>query len=480
MRASAAACVLVVAAGVPGSGAEQAAAPRPADDLRTVVADGYRGIWYMNQPRPDEHRYKYSGGFATYPQQHVPIAIHAADRRRTYFVYGGSAGRVSERHDELQHLVSYYDHDTGTVPPPVRILQKRTEDAHDNPTLALDADGHLIVFSAAHGTSRPAYVHRSLRPHDITAWELVATTNFSYPQPWYLPETRRFLFLHTLYVGGERTLRWKTSTDGRTWTEPQLLAHIEMGDYQVSFRNGLTDRVGTAFDMHPDHGRSGTGLDFRTNLYYAETSDGGATWTTAGGARLEPPLRAADNPALVRDYRGANLNVYVKDVAFTADHRPVILYLTSGGATPGPGSGPYQWWTARWSGREWVFRPFTTSDHDYDHGSLYVEADGTWRVIAPTGAGPQPWGTGGEMEMWTSRDLGGTWQRDRPLTRGSRFNHSYARKPLGADPGFYALWADGSPLQPTASALYFATRDGRVFRLPETMAAEPVPPAPWP
>ena len=35
------------------------------------------------------------------------------------------------------------------------------------------------------------------------------------------------------------------------------------------------DRVGTAFDLHPDHGRPGTGLDWRTNLSYAETTDAG-------------------------------------------------------------------------------------------------------------------------------------------------------------------------------------------------------------
>src|SRR4051812_7107154 len=27
--------------------------------------DGYRGIWYSNQPTGDRYRYKYSGGFAT-------------------------------------------------------------------------------------------------------------------------------------------------------------------------------------------------------------------------------------------------------------------------------------------------------------------------------------------------------------------------------------------------------------------------------
>ena len=444
--------------------------PKP-DDLVTQLGDGYRGIWYENQPVKDEYRYKYSGGFATYPQQHAPIAIYVASQRKTFFVYGGSAGNVSEAKDELQHYVSYYDHAKGTVPRPVRLLQKRTEDAHDNPTLSIDADGYLYIFSSAHGKGRPSYIHRSKRPYDIAEWEFLEKTNFSYTQPWYLPESKRFLFLHTLYKNGERTLNWKTSADARTWSTPQLLAHIEMGDYQISFRQGDTDRVATAFDLHPNHGRGGTGLNFRTNIYYLETRDAGATWTTAAGRGVTLPLTQADNPALVRDYRAENLNVYLKDIAFTAEGDPVLMYLTSRGFDPGPKSGPYQWSTARWTGSAWEHRAFTTSDHNYDHGSLYIEADGTWRVIAPTAPGPQPWGTGGDMVMWTSRDQGAKWEIAKALTHDSRYNHTYARKPVDAAPDFYALWADGSPLEPTPSALYFATRDGRVFRLPQHMTA---------
>src|SRR6185295_18701395 len=75
-------------------------------------ADGYRGIWYMNQSMGDEYRYKYSGGFATYPQQHVPIAIYSAAANKTFFVYGGSTGQPKE----LACIVSYFDHATGKVP----------------------------------------------------------------------------------------------------------------------------------------------------------------------------------------------------------------------------------------------------------------------------------------------------------------------------------------------------------------------------
>jgi hypothetical protein len=150
----------------------------------------------------------------------------------------------------------------------------------------------------------------------------------------------------------------------------------------------------------------------------------------------------------------------------------VILYLTTGGYAPGPESGERQWFTAHWTGETWRRRPFTTSDHNYDYGSLYVEGD-AWQIIAPTAPGPQPHGAGGEMVLWTSGDEGATWKKERQLTRDSQVNHTYARRPVDAHPQFYALWADGNPHKPSASRLYFTDRDGsRVWQLPWTMSSD--------
>ena len=67
----------------------------------------------------------------------------------------------------LLHKVSYYDHRTGLVPRPTILLDKRTADAHDNPVISVDDEGHIWIFSTSHGTSRPSYVHRSARPYDV-------------------------------------------------------------------------------------------------------------------------------------------------------------------------------------------------------------------------------------------------------------------------------------------------------------------------
>jgi hypothetical protein len=440
-------------------------------------ADGYRGIWYMNQPTGDEYVYKYSGGFATYPQQQEPIAIYSRAANKTFFCYGGSTGKRKE----LAEMVSYFDHATGQLPRPRVVMVKKTEDAHENPTIAIDDSGHIWVFASTHGPANNSYIFRSKAPYSIDEFEETAHTNFSYSQPWYL-SGKGFLFLHTRYQNGRRLLYWMTNPNApspnplprgegfQAWSRPSLLAAVEMGHYQISNHRG--DVVATAFNYHPMRG----GLNARTNLYYLQTDDMGKTWRTVAGTIVDIPIQQKHNDALVFDYETRHKLVYLKDINFDAAGRPVILYLTSDGYAPGPINGPRTWFTAHWTGDSWDRRAFTTSDHNYDFGSLYIE-DGLWRIIAPTQPGPEPHGTGGEMVLWTSRDEGQNWTKVKLLTHDSRFNHSYARRPVDADPTFYALWADGNPVERSESHLYFTDRDGsHVWQLPTQMRSDFIKP----
>jgi hypothetical protein len=450
----------LIAHAAPGDERSQPRNPLP-------EADGYRGLWYANQPSKDEYKFKYSGGMATYPQQHIPIAYYAAAAKKTFFVYGGT--RTDK--NQLLHMVSYYDHATGTVPRPRILLDKRTDDAHDNPTLMLDDVGYLWVFSNSHGGGRPSFIHRSLRPYSIDAFqrvpmphfENVATDNFSYSQPWYLEHTG-FCFLQTRYTGGKRFLFSQFSRDGRTWEAPHPLAQIELGHYQISWRDGM--RLGTAFNFHPKP----VGLNARTNLYYMETRDAGKTWTTVDGQPLPVPLTAVKNPALVRDYQSEGLLVYMKDMAFDEEKHPVIFYLTSRHYAAGPESGPQRWRTARWTGHHWDIHDVTQCDNNYDFGSLYLEPGGVWRIIGASEQGPQAYNTGGELAMWKSTDQGATWAKVKQLTHNSQYNHTYPRRPVNAQPDFYALWADGHAREPSPCRLYFTDREGsHVWRLPTKM-----------
>ena len=450
---------------------------------------GYRGIWYQNQPLENEYRFKYSGGLGTYCAKHQPFAVYCPDVEKTFFCYGGVPQSYHKKHDltrnrigalktreALYHMVSYYDHKTGEVPRPVVLLDKKTYDAHDNPVIAVDRSGYLWIFSTSHGTSRPSYIHRSAKPYDISRFARinatqstvrgpVPVTNFSYMQVWTMSDGG-FVYFFTRYEGGRRVLRFSESADGVNWSQWQRLASIEEGQYQISgVHKGL---AASTFNMHPQ----GKGLNWRTNLYYLETPDRGKSWRTVDGTPVTLPLTRKHNPTLVHDYQREGLLVYLKDLTFDEAGRPVILFLTSRGYASGPKNQPRTWRVARWTGQTWLITAIAESDNNYDMGSLYAEQNGRLCVIAPTEIGPQPFNPGGEVAMWSSSDGGDTWRRVRWLTCNSLYNHTYVRRPVRAHADFYAFWADGHGREPSPSRLYFATRDGRVFRLPTSMTKE--------
>jgi hypothetical protein len=450
----------------PGAwGQDRAEAQEP---VRRIA--GYRGIWF-NLGQDSQFGPKYSGGLGTYTAKHLPLAVFAPAAQRTFFVYGGTTER-NRRH--LLAMVSYYDHRTREVPQPVVVYDKEgVDDPHDNPSLQLDGEGRLWVFVSGRGKIRPGQVYRSRLPYDIATFEQVAGNEFTYPQPWWSRD-RGFMLLFTKYTNG-RELYWRTSKlEGTDWTNDRKLAGMG-GHYQVS--NERDGRVITAFDMHP-----GGDVDQRTNLYFLQTDDRGETWRTAGGAVVQTPLTDPRSPALVHDYRAAGRLVYVKDIGFDARGNPVILYLTSAHHQPGPQGDPRCWTIAHWTGDSWRISEVTTSTHNYDMGSLYVEADGRWRIIAPTEPGPQRNGTGGEIAMWLSDNEGKSWTKVHEVTRNSPRNHGFVRRPVNAHPDFYGFWADGNPDEMSESRLYFTNKAGdHVWCLPYTMdSAHQVPGALYP
>lgn len=442
--------------------------------------DGYRSIWYSIGQTNNEYVYKYSGGMGTYPANHYPFSVYAPAVDKTFFCYGGT----DEGNTTLYHEVAFFDHKTGMVSRPTIVMDKATGDAHDNPVIQVDKKGYIWLFSTSHGTSRPSFIHRSAQPYDISKFERVNATktekgqvvpmnNFSYVQMYYDRE-KGFLALFTHYevrqlAYGKKSCRiiaYMTSADGIHWSEWKDLAGILEGHYQTSGQKGRL--VGTSFNHHPNV-KKGAGLDYRTSLYYVYTDDFGKSWKTANGSPAHLPYTNPGGEALVHDYAAEGLNVYINDLNFDHEDHPVILYETSKGPEPGPQQGPHQWYTARWTGKEWKILPVTTSDHNYDMGSLYMEKDNSWRIIAPTVNGPQAYNTGGEMTMLISHDQGASWTQLKQLTKNSRYNHSYARRPVNAQPGFYALWADGDGRKPSVSHLYFTDSSGRTFMLPDKM-----------
>jgi hypothetical protein len=437
--------------------------------------DGYRGIWFTLGQMRGEYGDKYSGGLAfCFGHTLIPMAVYAPEVQKTFFVYGGTTG---PDHRYLLVMASHYDHRQHRVPRPTIVRDQRgVDDPHDNPSITIDSAGHIWVFVAGRARHRPGQIFRSKEPYSVEAFEEIASREQTYSQIWHVPQ-RGFFHLLTKYTRG-RELYWETSEDGRQWSEMRKLAGFD-GHYQTSrLHNG---KIGTAFNYHP-----GGSVDRRTNVYYAETNDFGQTWTTVDGHPLTTPLDSPQNPALVVDAEAHGRLVYNSQLLFDEQGRPVILYVTSGGYGPGPENDPRTMEITRWDGNQWVTRPVTGTDHNYDRGSLYLDGD-RWTLIAPALPGPQPNLTGGEVGLWVSNDRGDHWSLHRQVTRQSPQNHSYIRRPHNPADPFFAVWADGDSSRFSPSRLYFTDSTGsRLYMLPYDMPddfAEPVlldPPVPPP
>jgi rhamnogalacturonyl hydrolase YesR len=436
----------------------------PAATTIMQKADGFKGIWYMNQRSNDEYVYKYSGGLGTYPANHRPFAIYNKETDKTFFCFGAT----NDKNSTLYHNVSYFDHKTGKVARPLILLNKRTTDAHDNPVISIDDRGYVWIFSTSHGVGRASYIHKSKKPYDISEFVMInatetvngkeiAFTNFSYFQVYHI-RNKGFIAMFTKYIKGERVIGFNTSADGIRWNEWKILAHINKGHYQVSAESN--GKVCVAFDYHPN----GKGLNYRTNLYYLESSDFGQTWKTRAGETVNLPLTAIENPALVHDFATHGLNCYLLDIALGPEGEPAILVISSKGYQSGPQNDPRNWHLFRYD-KGWYNQIITSSDNNYDMGSIYIETAKKISVIGPTLQGPQSYNTGGEIAVWNSKNGGKTWKLEKQLTKNSPRNHTYVRRPLNVHPDFFAIWADGHGRQPSESYLYFSNKKGEVFRL---------------
>ncbi len=435
------------------------------------TADGYRGIWYGLK--------EYGGGYAFFPSQHSPMAVYCAKAKKTFFVYGGTVtGKL-----QLQAMASYYDHKRDVVPRPTivhdwdewKLKPGQEKDAHRNPTICVDGDGHVWVFVSGHGDA--GYIYRAKKPHSVESFEQVIKTTMTYPNAWWIPN-KGFVVFFTKYDHNRESF-WLASPDGKgladaeTWKSPGQLSAWTVGRegdkpghglYQFTAARG--SRVATAINNWIGRTRD------RSNLFYLQSDDMGKTWQTADGKDFTPPIREVKCRALVRDFWAEHLQVYIQHLTFDEEGRPAILFLTSpaGQTNEGPGK-PRTWTVAHWVGDRWTFHPVTTSGHNFDCGSLYIEEDGTWRIIGPTEPGPQLWRSGGEVVMWTSHDEGKTWKKHKQLTQSSQHNHCYVRCPVNAHPDFYGFWADGHGSNKFATCrLYFCNKAGDVRVLPDKMS----------
>jgi hypothetical protein len=433
--------------------------------LENKKISGYRPIWFeLNQKY--EYGDKYSGALGTYTAKHHPLALFAAEVNKTFFVYGGTKSAESKH---LLCMIGAYDHTSGLVSQPMVVCDKMgVDDPHDNPSILIDDEGYIWVFVSGRGRVRMGFKYKSKKPYNIDGFEKITTEEMTYPQPKKMGIT--FFNFFTKYTG-VRQLYFEKSENGIQWTDDTMLAAIpekkgqKSGHYQISAQF-KEKKTATFFNRHPN------GIvDQRTDLYYLETEDNGNTWTSADKQPIPIPITKKNSPSRVVDYASLKKNIYLKDTVFDSWGRPICLYIRSKGHEPGPENEPYEWCITKWNGSQWTTHVITTSDHNYDMGSLLIDKEKLY-LVGPTAVGAQEWGVGGELQIWKSDDWGTNWIKVKDLTQNSDFNHSYVRKSENFKAPFVFFWADGDAHQFSKSELFFGNLEGKIWKLPYNMEKE--------
>ncbi|HSI76429.1 MAG TPA: hypothetical protein VK957_11050, partial [Lunatimonas sp.] len=231
--------------------------------LNNTKHKGYRGIWFTLGQESDQYEGdKYSGGLAfCFSHTLTPMAIYSPEVDKTFFVYGGTT-EADDNH--LLIMASYYDHAKHRVPRPTIVRdQLGVIDPHDNPSITIDDDGIIWVFIAGRGRNRPGQIFKATKPYSVDEFEEIISREQTYSQIWNVPG-KGFMHLMTMYTAG-RELYMETSEKGDDWTKKpdkdlQKVAGFG-GHYQVSRLDESKQKIGSAFNYHPEGS-----VDRRTNV----------------------------------------------------------------------------------------------------------------------------------------------------------------------------------------------------------------------
>ncbi len=325
------------------------------------------------------------------------------------------------------------------------LREKWDVDDHNVNSFLVLPDKRLMAFYARHNR-QGLYCRTTQRPEDITAWEeevcVCDDDRLTYSHPVYLSAEKR---MYVFWRGKTWKPTFSTSTDGKTWTPPQILVQEEGREtYGIRpYMKVASDGAGSihfAFtDGHP-HREA-------TNCLYYLKYEGGAFYRANGakvGEMADLPVRHSQSD-VVYDAKPSKIRAWVWDIALDNNGRPVIAY------TRLPEKTDHRYHAARWTGEAWQdvevtpggkWFPQTQEGKEekepYYSGGIMLD-HGDTNVIYTS----RPINGVYEIERWTSSDDGKTWTAS-PLTKDSQKNNVRPVIPRGFDKASpCVLWMHG-------------------------------------
>ncbi|MEN8156529.1 MAG: glycoside hydrolase family 88 protein [Bacteroidota bacterium] len=371
-----------------------------------------------------------------------PRAVYyEGEHRRTYAGWIDNFGDVH---------VGYYDHDSRQTISRT-IFNDLEIDDHDNPSILIDEEGHLLLFFSPHTGPEGLYFIRAKRPEDVSQWHegkllklndpallALGSESYTYTNPVKLSEEDGRIFLFWRGIDGKPTYA-TSENNGATWSEGEIFCMPERTypfrrPYVKISSNGM-DKIHIALtDGHPRN-------EPENSIYYMYYQDG--AFYRANGDLIRKEGTEPHQPRdmdVVYDATLTKEKAWIWDIAEDQQGNPALVYARF----PDDQSHLYSY--ARWDGEEWIKHTLVNS--------------GGWFPETPEGkTEPEPNYSGGivldhedpsvlylsvnrdsvfEIEQWKTINGGKSW-RVEAITRGSSKDNIRPFAVRGA--------GEGNPLQ---------------------------------
>ncbi len=328
----------------------------------------------------------------------VAGAPSAGAASRPYFAHDGSKDSIYQEwaihpqavRDADQTIVVYqgpgldayaraYDHTTGDWSGPYRVGDNPlATDMHGAPALVVDRAGYLHVFYGGHHS--PLRHARSLRPHDISAWQDLPAIaqSFTYPQPVVHDDGTIDLF----YRDG--SLDWvvrRSTNDGATWSSPtRILDKDGRWGFYANFSEGVDGEVLAAFvALDWDLYFTGTSWARRDAHYMRRDTNG--VWRNTSDTPVTLPLTKATADSTTRVYASGSANTNNPTVKPAPDGDPCLMFTVGSGA--GPTSYAHRF--MRLDGGAWTASQVARTDHFFDVCTFRFDESGDLRALTIEG-----------------------------------------------------------------------------------------------
>ncbi len=211
-----------------------------------------------------------------------------------------------------------YDHWQHRVPRPTIVRDQRgVNDPHDNPSLTIDEAGHVGLPRWPRAASS-GQIFRSKEPYSVESFDEIISASKPTARSGTFPGQVPPAGPCTRTAGnctGRPAATGGAGTERPAETLPKLAGFA--GHYYRS-AEWTGDKIGTAFNYHP----GGSGRSPHVNIYYAQTTDFGKSWTTVDGRPLTTPLDNPQNCALVVDYEARGRLFYITSQAVRRSQPP--------------------------------------------------------------------------------------------------------------------------------------------------------------